>query len=130
MLVGKSMGGRIGCHVAAEDPTIAAACVCLGYPLVGVARAGKPGKVRDEVLYALRTPVLFVQGTRDALCPLPKLKAVRRRMSAPSALHVVESGDHSLVATKAQLKREGRTQADVEADVVRAIREFLEVQTI
>src|SRR5688572_22228223 len=63
VLIGKSMGGRIGCHVALElaqagDTALApSALVCLGYPLVA-----PRGAVRDEVLLALRTPVLFVQG--------------------------------------------------------------------
>ena len=66
VLAGKSMGGRVGCHVALEERTLA--LVCLGYPLRGVT-----GKRRDQVLLALRTPVLFVQGARDALCPLADL---------------------------------------------------------
>ena len=56
VLIGKSMGSRIGCHVAAEDPNIADAVVCLGYPLVGM-----NGKLRDEVLKQLRVPTLLCQ---------------------------------------------------------------------
>jgi uncharacterized protein len=60
VLVGKSMGGRIGCHVANElAPGRVLALVCLGYPLVG-----GDGSLRDQVLLALRTPVLFAQGSR------------------------------------------------------------------
>jgi predicted alpha/beta-hydrolase family hydrolase len=95
VLAGKSMGSRIGCHLAVEraaagDPV--GAVVCFGYPL----RAGGSGALRDEVLRALRTPILFVQGTRDALCPLPDLEKVRAEMTAPTALHLVEGGNHSL----------------------------------
>src|SRR6266567_8422985 len=61
ILIGKSMGGRIGCHVALEENVDAV--VCLGYPLCDM---GDRTKLRDEVLCALRTPILFVQGTRDA----------------------------------------------------------------
>src|SRR5512133_1820140 len=82
VLAGKSMGSRVGCHVALEEPI--AALVCLGYPL----RGGR-GELRSDVLLALRTPVLFVQGSRDALCPLDALDEVRRRMQAISGLHVV-----------------------------------------
>lgn len=126
VLVGKSMGSRIGCHVAAENPELATACICLGYPLVGAARAGKPGKVRDEVLLELRVPILFVQGSRDPLCPLDRLARVRRRMQAANELVVVEEGDHSLELTATRLRALGRTPRDVDSDVVRAIREFLE----
>src|SRR5205823_6277167 len=99
VLVGKSMGSRIGCHVATTDR--ASALVCLGYPL----RAQGSGKIRDEVLLALKTPILFVQGTRDPLCPLELLSEVRERMTAENALHVVEGGDHSLLVTKTGLER-------------------------
>lgn len=90
VLIGKSMGSRVGCHLSLEVPV--AGLVCLGYPLV----AASNGAVRDEVLLALRTPILFVQGTRDPLCPLDHLDRVRARMSARHELHVVEGGDHSL----------------------------------
>src|SRR6185295_7135216 len=62
ILIGKSMGGRIGCHVALEEKVDAV--ICLGYPLCAM---GNPDKLRDKVLLDLRTPVLFVQGTRDSL---------------------------------------------------------------
>src|SRR5690606_25117470 len=87
ILIGKSMGGRVGCHVALEESVDSV--VCLGYPLKG---AGKSGQIRDEVLLALQTPVLFVQGTRDPLCPLELLAQVRTRMQARNELEVVESG--------------------------------------
>jgi predicted alpha/beta-hydrolase family hydrolase len=118
ILAGKSMGGRIGCHVALDREV--AAVVCLGYPLVSPA-----GKMRDEVLLALTTPILFVQGTRDPLCPLDTLERVRRRMQAENGLHVVESGDHSLQATKRWLAENGRTQSSVEAAALEAIVAFV-----
>jgi uncharacterized protein len=122
-LAGKSMGSRIGCHVSLDESARVglAGLICFGYPL-----RGQNGKLRDEVLLALRTPILFVQGTRDALCPLPELEQVRTRMTAPSELYVVESGDHSLEATKTSLKQRGTTQPDVEAAIVARVREFCE----
>lgn len=123
VLVGKSMGSRVGCHLVSEPGEEAAgiaALVCLGYPLRGAS-----GDLRDQVLVALRTPVLFVQGTRDPLCDLPELEAVRRRMSAPSALHVVEGGDHSLEVRMRDLRSRGETQEDVDARAFEAVRRFL-----
>src|SRR6266568_9447598 len=79
VLIGKSMGGRIGCHVALEENVDAV--VCLGYPLCAM---GDRTKLRDEVLRALRTPILFVQGTRDSLCPLDLFECVRAKMKAPN----------------------------------------------
>jgi predicted alpha/beta-hydrolase family hydrolase len=117
-LIGKSMGGRVGCHVALEEKV--AGVICLGYPLQSGA-----GALRDEVLVALRTPILFVQGSRDALCPLDRLAAVRARMTAPSTLLVVEGGDHSLAVSAAQRKASGTTQADADTRVLDAIRAFV-----
>jgi uncharacterized protein len=116
-LIGKSMGGRVGCHVALEEKV--AGVICLGYPL----QSGATGAMRDEVLVALRTPILFVQGSRDALCPLDKLAAVRARMTAPSTLLVVEGGDHSLVVSRG--KKAAGPQADSDARVLEAIRAFV-----
>lgn len=121
VLVGKSMGGRIGCHLAVKLTDRVAALVCLGYPLVG-----QRGDVRDAVLLELETPVLFVQGTRDPLCPLERLEPVRQRMRAPHTLHVVEGGDHSLNVRKRELATRGLTQAAVDATITQAIGEFLD----
>ena len=121
VLAGKSMGSRIGCHVANEVETKPAALVCFGYPLVGQNKA-----VRDEVLRALDTPILFLQGTRDPLCPLPKLEALLPELRAPHVLHVVDGGDHSLQVQKTTLRARGETQEQVDSAIVAAITTFLE----
>lgn len=123
VLIGKSMGSRMGCHLSVEEDVKVDALVCLGYPLKGM---GKSAKLRDEVLKQLTHPVLFVQGTRDNLCPLDLLKKTQLEMTAPNELYVVEAGNHSLEVTKAQLKQDGETQADVEARCVEAIGAFLQ----
>ncbi|MGM0575404.1 MAG: alpha/beta fold hydrolase [Myxococcota bacterium] len=123
VLVGKSMGSRVGCHLANEADVDVDALVCLGYPLQS---PGKKKTVRDEVLLALDTPILFVQGTRDRLCPLDLLSDVRARMTAPSDLHVVEEGDHSLRITKRHTKATGETQEDADAAALDAVRAFVE----
>jgi predicted alpha/beta-hydrolase family hydrolase len=120
VLIGKSMGSRVGCHVAVEEEVTAV--ICLGYPLCG---GGDPQKLRDRVLRELSTPVLFVQGTRDPLCPLELLERVRGEMRAVNELHIVEGGDHSLTVTKSWLKASGETQDDVDRRILRDIREFV-----
>ena len=124
VLVGKSMGGRIGCHLALEEPV--AALVCLGYPLVGI---GQAAQLRDRVLVELARPILFVQGTRDKLCPLDRLSDVRSRMTAPNELFVVEGGDHSLTVTKMALAAAGESQEDVDGRVIAAIAGFVRRHT-
>ena len=120
VLAGKSMGGRVGCHVALVDPV--QAVICFGYPLCG---AGDRSKLRDQVLLELKVPILFVQGTRDPLCPLELLEDVRKRMRAPSTLYVVDGGDHSLMVAKTTLKALASTQADADEGVRTAIARFL-----
>ena len=120
VLIGKSMGSRVGCHVSLEEEV--PALICLGYPLCG---GGDPNKLRDQVLRALRTPILFVQGTRDPLCPLLLLDKVRAQMSAPNEVLVVNGGDHSLLVPKSQLKANSQSQEDVDEHILKRIRSFL-----
>ncbi len=120
ILVGKSMGGRIGCHVSLEEELDG--LICLGYPLCAM---GDRAKLRDQVLRALTPPILFVQGSRDSLCPLDLLERVRAEMKAPNFLHVVENGDHSLRVSKRQLQGSNQTQEDVDQRVFQSIAEFI-----
>ena len=121
ILIGKSMGGRVGCHVSLEEKVDG--LVCLGYPLCAM---GDRTKLRDEVLRALAAPILFVQGTRDSLCPLDLLERVRTEMKAANFLHVVEGGDHSLRVPKRALQASSRTQEDIDQQIFKAIAEFID----
>jgi uncharacterized protein len=120
ILIGKSMGGRVGCHVSLEKTV--AGLVCLGYPLCAM---GDRTKIRDQILRALSTPILFVQGTRDSLCPPELLEGVRAEMKTPNFLHVVEGGDHSLGVLKRQLQASGETQEHVDRRILKAITSFV-----
>ena len=121
ILIGKSMGGRVGCHLSVEEKVNG--LVCLGYPLCAM---GDRTKLRDEVLRALNTPILFVQGARDSLCPVDLLERVRTEMKAPNVLHVVEGGDHSLRVPKRQLQATGKTQEGVDQQILKAIAGFVD----
>jgi len=121
ILVGKSMGGRVGCHLSLEEKVDA--LVCLGYPLCAM---GDRTKLRDEVLRSLKTPILFVQGTRDPLCPLDLLEQVRAEIKAPNFSHIVEGGDHSLRLPKRQLHGMSKTQEDIDQQILGAITGFVD----
>jgi uncharacterized protein len=121
ILIGKSMGGRVGCHLSLEEKVDG--LICLGYPLCAM---GDRTKLRDEVLRALNTPVLFVQGARDSLCPLDLLERVRAEMKAQNVLHVVEGGDHSLRVPKRQLQATGKTQEDINRGILEGIAGFVD----
>jgi hypothetical protein len=126
IFTGKSMGSRMGVtlagamHAAGEPGPVGV--VCFGYPL----RALGSGALRDQVLCDLRTPILFVQGTRDHLCPLEDLAKVRPAMVAPNELFVVEGGDHSLELRKKDVTASGRSQDAWDAAVLAAILAFVE----
>ena len=64
--------------------------VFLGYPLHPPKR---PEKLRAEHLPRIGCPMLFIQGTRDALCDLALLREVLKRVHSPVVLHVIEGGD-------------------------------------
>jgi predicted alpha/beta-hydrolase family hydrolase len=92
---GKSMGGRIISNIAASaagEGLTASGLVFLGYPLHP---AKKPEVRRDAHLPRVPFPMLFVQGSRDALGDAAEIRKVVRRLPR-AALHVVRGGDHSL----------------------------------
>jgi predicted alpha/beta-hydrolase family hydrolase len=88
---GKSFGGRMA-SMAVADGMDAAGLVYLGYPLHA---PGKPEKLRDEHLYGLELPMLFVQGTRDTFATPELLEAVVSRIGGNAILDWLEGGDHS-----------------------------------
>jgi predicted alpha/beta-hydrolase family hydrolase len=94
---GKSMGGRIASQVAAADSRGIAGVVMLGYPLHP---PGRPDKPRTKHLPAIKVPMLFVQGSRDAFGTPDELRPVMKHLTAPATLYVVEGGDHSFKVPK------------------------------
>lgn len=109
---GKSMGGRMASMLAAEGY----ACdglVFLGYPLHP---AGKPEQLRDAHLGDVRAPMLFVQGSRDALCDLTLLRPVIARLGGRATLHEVAGADHGFEVRKS----DGRSPASVLEEVIGA----------
>jgi uncharacterized protein len=88
---GKSMGGRIASMAAAEGMPVDG-LVFIGYPLHP---PGKPEKIRDEHLYGIRVPMLFLQGTDDAFARWDLLEGVVKKLGQWAQLHRVEGGDHS-----------------------------------
>jgi hypothetical protein len=115
---GRSMGGRIASQVVAAGAP-AAGLAFLGYPLHP---PGQPEKRREAHLPAIVAPMLFVQGTRDAFARPDLLAALLERLGARAERHDVEAADHSFGV----LKRSGRTPADVQDEVERALLDWLD----
>lgn len=104
---GKSMGGRMTSRAQSAEPLPRVeALFFLGFPLH---IAGRPGTERADHLADVRVPMLFLQGTRDALADLQLMRSVTDRLGPRATLHVVDGADHGF----AVLKRSGRTHADV-----------------
>ncbi len=90
VLGGKSMGGRIASHLLASGD--GASGLFLGYPLHP---PGKPDQLRDQHLYGLDCPLLFLSGTQDAFAQRNLLAAVVGRIGKNATLEWIEGGDHS-----------------------------------
>jgi predicted alpha/beta-hydrolase family hydrolase len=89
---GKSMGGRIASHVAAQGLSDLRGIVFLGYPLHP---PGKPQQRRDTHLPAITEPMLFVQGERDEFGSEHEIRDLLPQLQR-ATLHVVPNGNHSL----------------------------------
>jgi predicted alpha/beta-hydrolase family hydrolase len=95
---GKSMGGRIASQVASESPELElSGLVFLGYPLHP---PGRPDKLRDAHLKNIKSPMLFIQGTRDSFGTPDELRAIIKSDHLPATLYPIEGGDHSLKVPK------------------------------
>lgn len=94
VMAGKSMGGRMASMLAAAQGAgfPGAALVFFGYPLHP---AGRTDRLRDTHLAQIRVPMLFLQGTRDALARLDLIEGVVGRLAPLARLHVVPDADHS-----------------------------------
>jgi uncharacterized protein len=129
VLGGRSMGGRIASRLAAQGEPCAG-LLLLGYPLhqrQRVEERGRPiprERLRTAHWPEITVPSLFVQGDRDALADLGLLhRELRRQMTAGvSRTHVVAGADHSFGVRK----MDGRTPAEVLAEVVEAAADWLD----
>jgi len=115
---GKSFGGRMASMAVAEGMP-AAGLVYLGYPLHP---PGKPEKLRDEHLYGLTLPMLFLQGTRDTFATPELLEAVAARIGPSATVEWREGGDHSFAVAGAKLSAEaaGASLAATVAEFLKA----------
>ncbi len=88
---GKSMGGRIASQIAANGVDVNG-LFFLGYPLHPI---GKTDRLRDEHLYRIKKPMLFVSGTRDSFGRQDLLETVVSKIGPNAEIHWIQNGDHS-----------------------------------
>ena len=92
-LGGHSYGGRQASMLCAEEPDLVAGLLLLSYPLHPPRR---PGQQRTQHLPDLRTPTLFVHGTRDPFGTIEELQRAMKMIPAKTKLLTVEGGGHDL----------------------------------
>lgn len=104
---GKSFGGRMTTQAQAAAPLPGVRGIALvGFPLHA---AGKPSTERATHLAEVKIPMLFLQGTRDALADLDLMRQTTTALGKRATLHVVEGADHAFHV----LVRSGRNDDQV-----------------
>lgn len=117
---GKSFGGRMASHAAAEGLVPAVrGLVFLGFPLHP---AEKPGVARAAHLPRVPCPMLFVQGTRDALADLGLIRAMTEPLGDRATLAVVDDADHAFHVRASSGRRDREAHREIHDAVAAWIR--------
>jgi uncharacterized protein len=112
---GRSFGGRMTSQAQAAEPLPGVrGLVFLGFPLHP---AKKPSETRGAHLKEVRIPMLFMQGTRDALADLTLLRLLVKRLGRRATLRLFDDADHSFHVRA----RSGRNDAQVRAEMLDAL---------
>jgi uncharacterized protein len=100
---GKSFGGRMSSHVLSKSTSpFIKGVVFYGFPLHA---PGQQSTSRAEHLTSVKVPMLFLQGTRDALADLTMITGVAKGLSL-ATLVTFEGADHSFKAGKKEIMPE------------------------
>ncbi len=119
MIVGGiGLGARVASQVVAQGMKVDG-LMCLGFPLHP---AGKPNQQKVDSLFRIICPMLFVQGSRDTHCRIDRLEGLRRRIGAPTRLHVVSDVGQGL----ALIKRTHRSQEEVLREITDTLDGFIQ----
>jgi predicted alpha/beta-hydrolase family hydrolase len=117
---GKSFGGRMTSQAQAESPLPGVrGLVFLGFPLHAV---GRPSEERAKHLFEVEIPMLFLQGTRDALADVHLMQRLAQQLGPRATLKLLSDADHSFHVPA----RSGRKDAEVRAEVLDALAAWVE----
>jgi len=117
---GKSFGGRMTSQAQAAAPMDGIRGLAfLGFPLHP---ANRPSQDRAKHLFDVTVPMLFLQGTRDALAELKELEPVCKALGSRATLKLFEDADHSFHVPA----RTGRKDPEVRAEVLDALTEWIQ----
>ena len=117
---GKSFGGRMTSQAQASAPLQGVRGLAfLGFPLHP---AGRPSQDRAKHLFAVQIPMLFLQGTRDALAMLDQLRPLCEALGARATLKLFQDADHSFHVPA----RTGRKDAQVRGEMLDALAAWID----
>lgn len=118
---GKSFGGRMTSQAQAASPLPGVRGLAfVGFPLHP---AGQPSDQRAQHLFAVDIPLLFLQGTRDALAELSLLEPLVKRLGVRATLQLFADGDHSFHAPA----KSGRKDSEIRAAMADALTTWIDV---
>jgi predicted alpha/beta-hydrolase family hydrolase len=118
---GKSFGGRMTSQAQAAAPLQSVEGLAfLGFPLHP---AGRPARERGQHLFEVQIPMLFLQGTRDALAALDQLAPLCKALGRRASLKLFEDADHSFHVPA----RTGKKDSQVRSEMLDALVEWIEV---
>uniref|UniRef100_A0A8C0IMR9 KANL3/Tex30 alpha/beta hydrolase-like domain-containing protein n=1 Tax=Chelonoidis abingdonii TaxID=106734 RepID=A0A8C0IMR9_CHEAB len=111
-LGGRSMGSRAAASVTRQisqddNEDFIHGLIFLSYPLH---RPKLQSKLRDEDLFFIKCPVLFVSGSEDEMCEKKILEGVASKMKTPTKIHWVEKANHGMAV-------KGRTPDDIMMEI-------------
>jgi predicted alpha/beta-hydrolase family hydrolase len=117
---GKSFGGRMTSQAQAELPLPGIrGLVFLGFPLHS---PGQPSDERANHLFEVKIPMLFLQGTRDALADTQLSQALTQQLGTRATLKLFQEADHSFHMPA----RSGRKDADVRGEMLDALASWID----
>jgi predicted alpha/beta-hydrolase family hydrolase len=117
---GRSFGGRMTSQAQALGALAGVrGLVFLGFPLHP---AGKPSDARARHLAEVQIPMLFVQGTRDALAERARIEALMARLGERATLELIEGADHSFHVPV----RSGRSDAEMRSTLLKAVVQWMD----
>jgi predicted alpha/beta-hydrolase family hydrolase len=115
---GKSFGGRMTSQAQAESPLPGVRGLAfLGFPLHA---PKQPSEERGKHLFEVKIPMLFVQGTRDALADMHLVEKLTQELGSLATLRLLSDADHSFHVPT----RSGRNDAEARAEVLDALAEW------
>src|SRR5580700_246330 len=117
---GKSFGGRMTSQAQAITPLPGVRGLAfLAFPLHP---ANRPSNDRAAHLFDVEIPMLFLQGTRDALADLKTLQDVVKRLGKRATLKLLQDADHSFHVPA----RTGRKDPEVRSELLHALVDWIE----